>query len=791
MTMMTNNHFIFQWTTTEAIIFLSFIFVCAALVKSRFSFKKTAGIVLSGAVLSAALTTAVFLVSHDLLLTFRLLSLTAYLPAIIVLHLLSDTEFFKTVSIWCIGLLGMYTVRFSAKMINSLLTNSGFPWYAHHVISFLVPLAVMSIICIVTGKYIRRPFYQYTHCSNTNYTLPLIFVLLMMAMFSYFSNSTLDYIVSFLLFLMAITAFLIIARLFQAEHNEQALKKEQDAYEARIRLQQNEYMEITRKHEALREYRHNMRHHLLTLSNILHDSDSAHAKEYINTLFERLEDTENVVYCKNQIINAVLSSYIAKAKKIGCVLDTHISIPEQLEIQDMDLCIILANALENAVHACEKEEENHRYIKIKIDFQNALHINIKNSCTERASFDKNGLPISASKQEHGIGMKSILNTVEKYNGILKCECSDSEFSLRAVLFYISEEKHKPYTAGPHRRSIAGVLLSLAGICVFLNVSPTIAEALGNIPVVGPIVQVITIRHHKSGWGQNTFTALEPEVILELPISGQKILSENAETQDAQPSTVTAASSAEEPGNPDTRNLSSESAGTDDNAPMPSTELVNPAPETFTASVTPEQAQAFIIQKITEETKDKENPALEKGVEEINDKMSEYIEILRQKYNWYRDRKYMGYVTLESTYTILCNNDDMLSIRFDSTLNAGGSVTYSRCFTLDKRTGRVLELADLFRKDTDYITPISSYILEEMTRQTENGGGSYFIPGGIWPDNECFKSIAEDQNFYINEENRLVIVFDEYEVAPGSMGVVEFVIPTGVMHAILAEPSLIQ
>lgn len=805
--MMTSNGFLFQWITTEAIIFLTFVFVCAMLAKSRFTAQKTAGIILSGAVLSAAFTAAVFLGSHDLLYTFGLLSLTAYLPAILVLHLLSDNRFFGTVSIWCIGLLGMYIVRLSTKITNPLSGNLGL---AYHAINILLPLAAMSVICIVTGRYIRRPFRQYTLCSDVHWTLPLMLLLLMTAMFSYSSNSTHSYIILLMLLLIAITIFFVIAKLLQAEYNRQEFKKKQEAYEARIRMQQDKYMEITHKHEALREYRHDMRHHLLVLNNILQDSDNAHAKEYINTLVERLENTENVMYCKNPIINAVLSSYIAKAKKIGCILNTHISIPEQMDIQDMDLCIVLANALENAVHACEKEAENRRYIKIKMDFQNALHLSIKNSCTKKVAFDKNGLPTTASKQEHGLGMKSIVKTIEKYNGILKCECSGSEFSLKAVLFHISEEKNKLYTVSPQKRSIAGVLFSLIGICVFLNVSPTIAEALADIPMVGPVVQVITAKQYKSGWGQSKFSAMEPKVILELPVPAQENLSENAETEVlSSAAAVLAAASVNPPKTPDVDTLPAPSAAQSaDIASISSTEPAGsdaPAPGTLTASAapeisptTPEQAQASVIQKITEETEggegtenNEKNPALEEGVEEINDKMSEYIEALRQKYNWYRDRKYMGYVALESTYTILWNNDDMLSIRFDSTLNVGGSVTYSRCFTLDKRTGNVLELADLFQKDTDYITPISGYILEEMIRRTENNEGRYFIPGGMWPDDVCFKSIAKDQNFYINEENKLVIVFDEYEVAPGSMGVVEFVIPTDVTHAILAEPSLIQ
>ena len=65
-----------------------------------------------------------------------------------------------------------------------------------------------------------------------------------------------------------------------------------------------------------------------------------------------------------------------------------------------------------------------------------------------------------------------------------------------------------------------------------------------------------------------------------------------------------------------------------------------------------------------------------------------------------------------------------------------------------------------------------------------------IPGGIWSDDECFKEIDADQNFYIDGLDRLVIVFDEYEVAPGSMGMPEFAIAPELLEEILLQPSVI-
>lgn len=65
---------------------------------------------------------------------------------------------------------------------------------------------------------------------------------------------------------------------------------------------------------------------------------------------------------------------------------------------------------------------------------------------------------------------------------------------------------------------------------------------------------------------------------------------------------------------------------------------------------------------------------------------------------------------------------------------------------------------------------------------------YFIPGGIWSDEECFKAIAADHQFYMDDQNQLVITLDEYEVASGKDGRPEFDIPTEVLSGILRQPS---
>ena len=141
--------------------------------------------------------------------------------------------------------------------------------------------------------------------------------------------------------------------------------------------------------------------------------------------------------------------------------------------------------------------------------------------------------------------------------------------------------------------------------------------------------------------------------------------------------------------------------------------------------------------------------------------------------------------MDVTSEVLRNDEEYLVVEFTGVLNAGGSGEYSRCVTLDKATGGILQLSDLFMPGTDYIGVISADIIGQMTAEVEAGTGDCFVPGGIWTEEEWFRSIAPDQNFYVNTDGDLVILFEEYEVAPGSMGTPEFTVEREVFEHILA------
>lgn len=146
----------------------------------------------------------------------------------------------------------------------------------------------------------------------------------------------------------------------------------------------------------------------------------------------------------------------------------------------------------------------------------------------------------------------------------------------------------------------------------------------------------------------------------------------------------------------------------------------------------------------------------------------------------------GYLGVESDYVIKTDNDRILVVGRYVVNTVGSSSTTFKYDTIDKKNQLLITLPSLF-KDDRYISLISDNIKEQMTAQMNADPDKvYWVEGAM-----SFETIAKDQTFFINDEGKLVISFDKYEVAPGYMGVVEFIIPTDVIAHVLVSNEYIK
>ena len=152
----------------------------------------------------------------------------------------------------------------------------------------------------------------------------------------------------------------------------------------------------------------------------------------------------------------------------------------------------------------------------------------------------------------------------------------------------------------------------------------------------------------------------------------------------------------------------------------------------------------------------------------------------------------GHLGVDSGYVIKTDTDRILSVgRYVVNTIASSSTTF-KYDTIDKKNEVLITLPSLF-KDDSYVDIISENIKEQMIKRHEADDMMFYWVEGVEEEGlvDLFEKISKEQSFYINSEGKLVISFDKYEVAPGYMGIQEFVIPTEVISEILVSDEYIK
>lgn len=173
---------------------------------------------------------------------------------------------------------------------------------------------------------------------------------------------------------------------------------------------------------------------------------------------------------------------------------------------------------------------------------------------------------------------------------------------------------------------------------------------------------------------------------------------------------------------------------------------------------------------------------EDGVEAVNQDMTATVEeLIRQFEDTLSEEGYHG---LHVSQEVVTDNTQYYTVKLSVLETEASGYEHNQFYTIDKQTGNVVTLADLFAKGSDYLTVISENIKTQMREQMAADEGVIYFPDDEDMPEFNFQGITEQTNFYFNEKGELVIAFDEYEVAPGYMGAPEFVIPQEVTAALL-------
>lgn len=183
--------------------------------------------------------------------------------------------------------------------------------------------------------------------------------------------------------------------------------------------------------ELARRYRHDLRHHLQYLSCCIENGQKEQAQNYIAGICREIEAQKVQRYCENESANLILSAFDGRAKKDGIDMKVQGMLPAFIKVSDSDLCVLLSNALENALHACQPFAAAGTACTMDVQFyehDGKFFLQVKNPCGEGIRFE-NGIPVS-DRPDHGIGVQSICAIVQRYGGVHTFMVQEGQFILR-------------------------------------------------------------------------------------------------------------------------------------------------------------------------------------------------------------------------------------------------------------------------------------------------------------------------------------------------------------------------
>ena len=264
-------------------------------------------------------------------------------------------------------------------------------------------------------------------------SLPALFILIAsIAQFSSIINLSNNIVVHVMFVLFAVFAFMVYAVFFSVMGYIRSKQEEQRISERMLESYRNQ----AENNEHILEIHHEIRHHMNALSSYLNQEDYAGARQYTQKFTEEAEELPFVTYTANALVNSILSEFAERASRYKAIVEYSIVIGRSLNMEDIDLCRMLTNILENAVEGCQKVSEEQRIIRLNLHSKgNFLFIKCENSCNEDNLRITNGKYKSSKKNsdKHGYGLKIINGIAEKYNGILNVQVRGGFFAVTTTL----------------------------------------------------------------------------------------------------------------------------------------------------------------------------------------------------------------------------------------------------------------------------------------------------------------------------------------------------------------------
>ena len=224
--------------------------------------------------------------------------------------------------------------------------------------------------------------------------------------------------------ILAITLFIVLVILV---YQKKEMKRLMVLKDKCIREQTEQYKMAMNKERELRRFRHDYNAHMTAISGLLANGEYDKLQEYIKSM-GYFKEKFNLVNSGNIITDAVFNQYKELCDKDNIGFEISGKLPENFNMAETDLCVLLSNLISNAYEAALKSEKERRIVSVEIrNSDEDIFIDVSNSVNGEVVF-KNGLPVTdkPDRKNHGFGVENILEVVERNGGYVEWKQLDKD-----------------------------------------------------------------------------------------------------------------------------------------------------------------------------------------------------------------------------------------------------------------------------------------------------------------------------------------------------------------------------
>ncbi|MBD5514576.1 MAG: GHKL domain-containing protein [Lachnospiraceae bacterium] len=355
-----------------------------------------------------------------------------HFPLIIVLCFLSKKRLWPTVSVLT-AYLCCQTRRWLALLIVAIFSGGA---AVQSIAELVMTLPLLLILLRFVAPSVRS-ISRHTFTAQWQFGLVPALYYGFDYLTSVYTNLLLDGVlvaVEFMPFVCSVAYLVFIVYYSEEGRIRSQLEQMQAVLNLQITQAVREIEVLRESRQKTRTYRHDLRHHMQYISSCIENGRLEQAQGYIREICSEIEMSEVIIYCENEAANLIFSAFTGRAKDCDIPITIRAGIAQSISISESDLCVLLSNALENALRACRRRKEKGLSATIEVDAyqrNGKFFLQAINSCEEDITFEY-GLPVT-NKPGHGIGVRSICAVVERYNGIYSFSVKDDKFILRVSL----------------------------------------------------------------------------------------------------------------------------------------------------------------------------------------------------------------------------------------------------------------------------------------------------------------------------------------------------------------------